>query len=142
MKKISMPRFDVTGLARRFAGFAAMGMVNVSVNYAVFATLILLNTAVPVALACGTIVSVAFAYVVGGRLIFGNSGLARLPHFLFAYLVSFSVNLLLLYLLNGQGVAPLISQLVAIPPIVVLNFALLQLFVFRAGRTPPSLARR
>lgn len=123
------------GELARIVRFLVMGAVNVAINYAVFALLILTGAAPAIALAAGTIVSVAFNYVVGGRLVFGNRGLARAPHFLGAYALTYGVNVLGLRGLEQIGVEPLFGQLLMIPPVVALTYLLLRLFVFRAPRS-------
>ena len=119
----------------RVVRFLAMGVVNVAINYAIFALLILAGTAPAIALAAGTVVSVAVNYGVGGRLVFGNRGLARVPHFLGAYALTYGVNVLGLRGLAQIGVEPLLGQLLMIPPVVALTYLLLRLFVFRAPRS-------
>ena len=134
-RKAIAARLNRAELARLMR-FGAMGLVNVLVNYAVFAALVLGGVHDALALLAGTMVSVAFSYAVGGRLVFGNRGLGRAPHFVASYALVYAVNALGLHVVVRGGTPPLIGQVILLLPVVALNYALLRLWVFAGDNAP------
>lgn len=114
----------------RVVRFGYMGVLNVAINYAIYAGLVLLGVGSQMALLAGTIASVAFAYVVGTRVVFGNSGFASLPRFAGVYVVMYCLNAGGLAAVERAGWNPLLAQLLLIPPIVAISYVLQRLFVF------------
>lgn len=114
----------------RIVRFGYMGVLNVAINYAIYAGLVLLNVDSQIALLAGTVVSVAFAYLVGTRVVFGNRGFASLPRFAGVYVVMYFLNAGGLAAVERAGVAPLLAQLLLIPPIVTISYILQRMFVF------------
>lgn len=117
----------------RVIRFGYMGVLNVAINYAIYAGLVLLDVNSQIALLAGTVVSVAFAYVVGTRVVFGNRGFASLPRFAGVYVVMYFLNAGGLAAVERAGVGPLLAQLLLIPPIVTISYILQRTVVF--GRT-------
>jgi putative flippase GtrA len=119
-----------TGL-RRFLRFIVVGLFNTAFGYAVFAALLYLGLSSSVALLLATIVGVIFNFFTTGRIVFNSRERRLLPRFVFAYVVTFSANLVMLKTLESYAVPPLGAQALCLPPTVLLSFYILRKFVFR-----------
>lgn len=118
----------------QFVWFLAVGGLNTLFGYGVFSLLVLVGLAPGVALLIATMLGVAFNYFTTGRIVFAAKGLGRLPWFIGVYGLTFLINLWSLRFLTSEGLSPFLAQALLLPAIVVTNFALNKLFVFRAAR--------
>jgi putative flippase GtrA len=119
---------------RQFARFLFVGVLNTGFGYGVFVLFVLLKLGPGIALFVATALGVLFNYMTTGRLVFAARGLARLPYFAVVYGLTFFLNLWSLRFLLSQGASPIQAQAILLPVMVVLNFALNKMFVFRIAR--------
>lgn len=111
--------------------FLVVGMVNTAFGYGLFTLFVLMRIDSAYALALATVGGVIFNFFTTGRFVFQSRNHRLLPRFIGAYVLTYSVNLLLLRTLEDLLVPTLIAQALCLPPIVVLSFILFQTFVFR-----------
>jgi putative flippase GtrA len=119
---------------RQFARFLFVGLLNTGFGYGVFVLLVLLKLGPGVALFVATALGVLFNYMTTGRLVFAAKGLGRLPYFAAVYGLTFVLNLWSLRFLLSEGLSPILAQAILLPVMVMLNFALNKIFVFRIAR--------
>lgn len=119
---------------RQFVRFLFVGALNTGVGYGFFVLFVLMKLGLNIALALATGLGVLFNYVTTGRLVFAARGLGRLPFFAAVYGLTFLLNLWSLHFLLSSGFSPILAQTILLPLMVVLNFALNKIFVFRPAR--------
>ena len=124
----------LTASQRQFIKFLAVGALNTGIGYGTFALLILMKLRPGLSLFLATTFGVLFNYMTTGRLVFSTKGLGRLPIFAAVYGLTFLLNLWSLRLLLSKGATPFLAQAVLLPLMVILNFALNKIFVFRTAR--------
>jgi putative flippase GtrA len=117
--------------ARRFVRFLAVGLLNTAFGYLVFAAGVLSGLAPAAALLAATLIGVGFNFATTGRLVFASRDTRRLPRFVLCYALAYVLNAGALHGLAALGVPPLAGQLLLLPPVVVLTFLAMRLFVFR-----------
>jgi putative flippase GtrA len=119
---------------RQFVRFLVVGALNTAVGYSLFVLFVLLKLGPGTSLALATALGVLFNYMTTGRLVFAARGLGRLPFFAAVYGLTFLLNLWSLRFFLSSGFSPILAQAILLPPMVVLNFALNKIFVFRPAR--------
>lgn len=119
---------------RQFVRFLFVGILNTAFGYSAFVLLVLVKLGPGVALFLATVLGVLFNYVTTGRLVFASRGFGRLPYFTAVYGLTFVLNLWSLRFLLSRGISPILAQAILLPVMVVLNFALNKIFVFRIAR--------
>jgi putative flippase GtrA len=116
---------------RRFAAFVGVGMVNTIFGYGVYLLLLWARLAPLAALGAATVAGAIFNYFSTGSLVFMRRRLGRLPQFILAYCIIYFFNALLLEGLGTLGIGPQLAQATALPIVVVINYFLLNYWVFR-----------
>jgi len=114
----------------RFVRFLAVGVMNTAFGYGVFALLTWAGLPYPLAIAGATIVGIAFNFASTGRLVFGDSGVHRLPRFVLAYAVVYGFNVAAVAGLLSLGLDVYVANAIAVVPAAGLSFLLLSRFVF------------
>jgi putative flippase GtrA len=117
---------------RQFVRFLAVGALNTAFGFGVYALLVLLKLDPGVALAVATGLGVLFNYLTIRRFVFAAAGLGRLPWFALVYGLTFAANLWSLKLFVGTGLSPILAQAILLPFMVILNYGLNKLLVFRS----------
>ncbi len=119
---------------RQFVRFLFVGALNTGVGYGFFVLFVLMKLGPNISLTLATGLGVLFNYMTTGRLVFAARGLGRLPFFVAVYGLTFLLNLWSLHFLLSSGFSPILAQAILLPLMVVLNFALNKIFVFRPAR--------
>jgi len=119
---------------RQFVKFLFVGVLNTGVGYGLFVLFVLFKLGPGISLFLATALGVLFNYLTTGRLVFAARGLGRLPYFVAVYGLTFVLNLWSLRFLLSAGFSPILAQAILLPLMVVLNFALNKIFVFRIAR--------
>lgn len=137
--RAALARLGRSETARRFARFAAVGVVNTAVGYALYAVFVLAGLPAQAALVMAFSLGVVWNYVATARFVFGRTGFGRLPAYAACYLSVYGLNALSLEALTSAGLTPLQAQALLAPLAAVLTFALVSVALL--GR-PPRLGRR
>lgn len=114
----------------RFVRFLAVGALNTLFGYGAFYLLLSAHLAPTLALALATVLGVAFNFFTTGRVVFGDSGAARLWRFASAYGLVFVVNAALLEAARRWGFAPASAQALLLAPCVALSYVVNRTLVF------------
>jgi len=110
--------------SERVARFVAVGVLNTAFGYGVYATLVLLGAGAQLALAGQFAVGILWNFATHSRLVFGTTGIGRLPLYTVAYLTVWAVNALALQVVMAAGLGPLLAQAVLMPAVVALAYIL------------------
>lgn len=115
---------------RRGLRFLMVGTFNTAACYAVY--FLLLRTGLPYQLAnLGALLfGILFSFRTNANLVFGKTGMRRLPAFLLTWAALYAVNLLLIAGMMQLGLGAYLAGAVALVPITVLSFFVQKLFVF------------
>lgn len=115
--------------APRFARFCAVGVTNTMITLVGFWLLDHAGLPYPAASACAFVVAVLNSYVLNGRWTFRARG--SLVRYMAVQLTGLGLNVgLVTVAVVGLGIAHLLAQMVAIPPVSVVTFILASRFVF------------
>ena len=121
---------------RQFFRFVLVGILNTAFGYGVFALTYLATGSQTISIIVANIVGMAFNYFSIGRLVFARtSGVAW--RFCATYLLILLANLGLAEALRPFQIEGLICQLLILPILVVLSYALNATFVFKRNRSQP-----
>jgi putative flippase GtrA len=126
--------------ARLILRFLAVGLLNTGFGYVIFALLIAVHLAEPIALIGAAMAGIAFNYKTLSLLVFKSPG--SLLRFLGAYTLVIGLNTGALRALNGMGFGALAAQAVLTGPAAALSFFLQRYYVFAISRTRAAIARR
>lgn len=131
-------RLAAWGLSPRFLRFLVVGVLNTAVGYGLFAAVYLATGRHRVAIVIATVLGVVFNFFSTGRLVFGSRRLRAFVPFVLGYVVTCGLNILLVDGLLLAGVSPVLGQLVALPPVVLLSYQINHRLVFRTARRGAS----
>jgi putative flippase GtrA len=115
----------------RFLRFLLVAGLNTVFGYALFAGLILLGIAYPLAAAIGTVIAVLFNFQTTGRLVFERHELSLILRFFAVYGISYVVGVLLLRWADHHGISVLAAAAVLAVPMGFFSYTLQRLLVFR-----------
>ena len=142
---VSRPdRPELRAELRRFAAFLVVGVVNTGVGYGLFALFLWLGLPPQPALALAFGLGVLWNYGAHARLVFGTSGLRRLPVYAAVYVAIYAGNAMALAWLLDRGIGPLLAQAIILPFAVVASFLGVRAALtgrLPAGAKPPSPRR-
>ena len=108
-----------------FIRFLAVGVLNTTFGYALYALLLAVGLDPQPALAIAYFGGVIWNYMTHARLVFGTSGISQLPAYILAYLSLYAVNALGLQALLSTGLSPFIAQGILVLPAAVLAYILI-----------------
>lgn len=108
-----------------FVKFLGVGVINTGFGYLLFALLLALGLGPDMALALSYVGGIIWNYMTHARLVFGTSGISRLPAYVLAYLVVYGINALGLKLLLSTGLTPIIAQGILVLPAAMLAYILI-----------------
>lgn len=109
----------------RLLRFLAIGALNTLFSYVIYASLILLGLHYSVASLLSTILGVIFNFFTTGRIVFHNEDNKRIILFVFVYIFTYFVNLLLLrWLIDGFGFDKLLAGALVTLPVALLSYFL------------------
>ena len=109
----------------------AVGAINTTFGYSVFAVLILLNIHYTLAALLGQICGVLFNFKTTGILVFKNKDNRLIFKFVGVYLFTYLLTIGLLTIFNYYGIHNLIGGAINILPIALISFSLNRRFVFQ-----------
>jgi putative flippase GtrA len=124
----------ITPALVQFSRYIVVGAVNTLVGYILFALGIVAGVPSLLALLLATIGAMLFSFLSMRRFVFASVEGRRLPRFIVAYAVIYTVNSASLFGIESAGLGPLAAQALLVPPIVTLSFLLNRRFVFGAER--------
>lgn len=105
-----------------FLRFLVVGVLNTAFGYLLYVLVLAVGLAPQLALAIAYCGGVAWNYFTHARLVFGTSGVSRLPAYVLAYLALYGVNALGLQVLLGAGLSPFIAQGILVLPAAILAY--------------------
>jgi len=117
--------------------FAVTGGVNTAFGYGIYAACIYLGAGYAIASGVSIVCGVLFSYKTTSAMVFGRGYRGSLARYIGSYVIVYAFSVLILRTMDTFGVNPYLAGLLVAPPCAVLSFALLKLFVFRAGRHGP-----
>ena len=113
--------------------FLLVGGLNTVVGYSLFAALVWMGLAYPLAIGLATVMSVGFNFQSTGRLVFGGAPLSHLGRFAGVYCIVYLLNVGSVALLLRAGLNVYVANAVIILPLALAAFALQRRFVFAAS---------
>ena len=117
---------------RKFIKFLFVGALNTAFAYCLYALLVAIGLVPNVALTLQYIIGIIWNFKTTGSIVFKNHDNSLIFKFFGCYLITFSINSILLYLLTEQmHVNDYIAQLILVLPIAILSFILFKKFVFK-----------
>jgi len=117
--------------------FVVTGGVNTAFGYGIYAACIYLGAGYAIASGVSIVCGVLFSYKTTSAMVFGRSYRGSLARYIGSYIIVYAFSVLILRTMDGFGINAYLAGVLAAPPCAVLSFALLKLFVFRAGRHGP-----
>lgn len=117
--------------------FLVTGGINTAFGYGIYAACIYLGAGYAIASGVSIVCGLLFSYKTTSAMVFGPGYRGSLVRYLGSYAIVYAFSVLILQTLDGFGVNPYLAGVLAAPPCAVLSFALLKLFVFRAGDHAP-----
>ncbi|WP_426441318.1 GtrA family protein [Bradyrhizobium genosp. P] len=117
-----------------FVKFVLVGVANTAFGYALFALFYLLLGSHLLAITLATACGVVFNFHSTGRLVFRSRRLSALLPFVAGHAAIWLVNILLLDELTALRIPPLAGQLLAIPILALISYAINRYLVFGSPR--------
>lgn len=117
--------------------FLVTGGVNTAFGYGIYAACIYLGAGYAIASGVSIVCGVLFSYKTTSAMVFGRGYSGSLARYLGSYVIVYGFSVLILKMMDAFGINPYLAGVLAAAPCAVLSFALLKLFVFRAGRHGP-----
>lgn len=114
----------------RFTRYLLVGALNTAFGYGVFVACLWLGMHYALAGAISTALGVLFNFKSTGRLVFGNRGSEKLPHFVAVYAIIYLVNTLAIGVMLKFGTPEWLGALILILPSAILSYILNRQFVF------------
>jgi len=117
--------------------FVITGGVNTAFGYGIYAACIYLGAGYAIASGVSIGCGVLFSYKTTSALVFGRGYRSSLARYIGSYVIVYAFSVLILKTMDAHGINAYLAGVLAAPPCAVLSFALLKLFVFRAGHHGP-----
>lgn len=117
--------------------FVVTGGINTAFSYGIYALCIYLGAGYAIASGVSIVCGVLFSYKTTSTMVFGRGYRGSLARYIGSYAIVYAFSVLILRTMDTFGVNPYLAGVLVAPPCAVLSFALLKLFVFRAGRHAP-----
>lgn len=115
----------------QFIRFIIVGLINTLFGYTVFALLLFLGLHYCLALAFATILGVLFNYKTNSKLVFSYEGNNRLFHYVFVYIVIYSINVTGVFILTSLGISAYLAVPILMLPITGMTYHLSNKLVFK-----------
>jgi putative flippase GtrA len=112
------------------AKFVFVGLINTGWSYLLYAAFLYLGLSYWLASFLTIILSVGFAFLTQGSLVFGGTSRQALPRFILAWVLIYVVYLLVVGTAQTVGVNNYVGGLVATPLVAVMSYVLMRRFVF------------
>lgn len=117
--------------------FVVTGGINTAFGYGIYAACIYLGSGYAIASGVSIVCGVLFSYKTTSAMVFGHGYRGSLARYLGSYVIVYAFSVLILKTMDAFGINPYLAGVLAAAPCAVLSFALLKLFVFRAGPHGP-----
>ena len=117
--------------------FVVTGGINTAFSYGIYALCIFLGAGYAIASGVSIVCGVLFSYKTTSAVVFGRGYSGSLVRYIGSYVIVYLFSVLILKTMDEFGINAYFAGVLAAPPCAVLSFALLKLFVFRAGRHGP-----
>jgi putative flippase GtrA len=117
--------------------FVVTGGVNTAFGYGIYASCIDLCAGYAIASGVSIVCGVLFSYKTTSAMVFGRGYRGSLARYIGSYVIVYAFSVLILKTMDALGINAYLAGVLTAPPCAVLSFALLKLFVFRAGRHGP-----
>lgn len=118
----------------RIIRYALVGVFNTAFGYLVYAAMIYCGLQYALASLISLLASLLVGYFATGRLVFGNSSLARMPHYFAAYGATYLLNVSAITLFVRAGLNDYLAGLAAVPPTAIASYLILHYLVFPQAR--------
>lgn len=130
-RKIAMPKRDndMTGMQQVIA-FIMTGGVNTAFGYGLYALFLMLGMNYALSLLLATCLGILFNFKITGKFVFNNQNNSLLFKFIMAYIFSYGLNIVAIYLLEPLLNNLYLSGFIALILSVILTFILNKYFVF------------
>lgn len=115
---------------RQFLRFVLVGILNTAFSYCVYAALLFLGLNFALAQLGAVLLGIFFSFVTQGALVFDNSDPRLLFRYTLFWIAIYACNVALIKLLRSAGLNDYAAGAVALPPIVLLSFAMQKYLVF------------
>ena len=113
--------------------FLLVGLLNTIVGYSLFAFLVRIGLAYPLAIGLATLGGIAFNFQSTGRLVFNGAPWSRMGRFAGVYAVIYGLNVASVGLLLRCGLNVYLANALVILPLALLAYVLQQKLVFTAS---------
>ena len=117
--------------------FVVTGGINTAFSYGIYAACIFMGAGYAIASGVSIVCGVLFSYKTTSTVVFGPGYRGSLVRYLGSYVIVYLFSVLILKTMDEFGINAYLAGVLAAPPCAVLSFALLKLFVFRAGHYGP-----
>lgn len=117
--------------------FVVTGGINTAFSYGIYALCIYLGAGYAIASGVSIVSGILFSYKTTSTLVFGRGYRGSLARYIGSYVIVYLFSVLILKTMDEFGINAYLAGALAAPPCAVLSFALLKLFVFRAGHDGP-----
>lgn len=119
------------GNLRTFVKYVIVGGVNTVFGYGIFALLIYLGLAYPVALFIATVLGIAFNFKSTGIFVFQSHDNRLIFRFVTVYFLIYFINLIGLKILSGEGLGMYYAAGIMLPFMALVGFIANKKLVFR-----------
>jgi putative flippase GtrA len=117
--------------------FVVTGGINTAFSYGIYAACIFMGAGYAIASGVSIVCGILFSYKTTSAVVFGPGYRGSLVRYLGSYVIVYLFSVLILKTMDEFGINAYLAGVLAAPPCAVLSFALLKLFVFRAGNDGP-----
>jgi putative flippase GtrA len=117
--------------------FVVTGGINTAFSYGIYAACIFMGAGYALASGVSIVCGILFSYKTTSAVVFGPGYRGSLVRYLGSYVIVYLFSVLILKTMDEFGINAYLAGVLAAPPCAVLSFALLKLFVFRAGNDGP-----
>lgn len=129
-----MIRFFVQIIRRcwknQFLRFLFIGGINTLFGYGIFAVFIFFKFHYSLAVLFSTIIGVLFNFKTLGVFVFKSHDNRKIIGFVMVYVVTYFINVGLMYCLTKIGISAYFAGMIAVFPVAITGFVLNKLFVF------------
>ncbi|WP_420841369.1 GtrA family protein [Enterovibrio baiacu] len=117
----------------RIIRFLIVGFINTIFGYSIYALFIFLGFGYQFSVLIATFLGVIFNYFSFGRLVFHSEiGTGNAIKFTFSYVIAYLINIVSLhFLIDVNGNNPYFSQILVLFPVVIVNWFLMNKWVFK-----------
>ena len=118
-------------LKKQLINFLIVGMINTIVGYSLYVFFIYLGVNYALAIFFSTILGVLFNFKTIGKFVFENDDNSLLTKFFLAYVITFVINVSIVFKLRNFGYDDYTAGLIAIIISAIISFVLTKYLVFK-----------